>query len=222
MDSFLNILIFGAPGTGKGTQSSLLAEKYNLLKVSPGEIMRKVTTDDAESDLSKKILSYIDAGNLVPADIVNSMIFEYIDKNKFGKKGVIFDGYPRSEEQNEFLISKVKVDIVINIAVLLDSLVDRLTNRLYCNKCSALYNLKFSKPKKDGFCDKCDIALTKRKDDEPGVIKDRFVVFKTQSEPVLNFYKKINKVEEIDGDRSVDVVFDDISLIIDRICVKKS
>ena len=218
---FFNVVLIGAAGSGKGTQSEFLKEKYNLLQISAGDVLREYRKNP-NAKYTKKINQFIENGQLVPVKIVNTLIKEHIKQKVFCKEcsynGVIFDGYPRSIEQLKFLDKFLKkynnkIDTAIYINVPIEKLVDRLTGRFACSKCGELYH-KITKPTKvQGVCDKCgNTTFTTRGDDaNADAIKKRFEIFQNTTNFVLDEYNKKNIVIEVNGDQKPEEVFEEIN-----------
>lgn len=218
---FFNIVLIGAAGSGKGTQSEFLKEKYNLLQISAGDVLREYRKNP-NAKYTKKINQFIENGQLVPVKIVNTLIKEHVEQNVFCKKcnynGVIFDGYPRSIEQLKFLDKFLKknnnqIDTAIYINVPIEKLVDRLTGRFACSKCGELYH-KITKPTKiQGVCDKCGnkTFVTRGDDANADAIKKRFEIFQNTTNLVLDEYNKKNIVIEVNGNQKPTEVFEEIN-----------
>ena len=183
----MKLIIIGAPGSGKGTQTSRLKSKFNVPMISTGDIFRKAIKDGSE--LGKKIKKYLDSGKLVPDETVIEVI-----KNRIGKpdceNGFILDGFPRTLEQAKALDKIVEIDACINLSVPKEIIVERLSARRTCKTCGEIYNLLVLKPKREGICDKCGGALYQRDDDKESIIEERFRVFEKQTEPLLEYYSK--------------------------------
>jgi adenylate kinase len=182
----MNAIIFGAPGSGKGTYSALLKEKLGVEVISMGDIFRVMLME--KSILGRIIKSYVNAGLLVPDIIVVEVLKESIAHGPKGK-GFILDGYPRTLAQAEALEAIAKIDVVIQLVVPDWIIIERLSSRRICSDCGQVYNLQFLKPKKEGICDKCNGRLYQRSDDNPEVIKMRLEVYDSETSPLLNFYK---------------------------------
>jgi adenylate kinase len=182
----VNAIIFGAPGSGKGTYSAMLKEKLGLEVISMGDIFRVMLME--KSILGRIIKSYVNAGLLVPDIIVVEVLEESIAHGPKGK-GFILDGYPRTLSQAEALECMTKIDVIIRLVVPDWIIIERLSSRRICKDCGQVYNLRFLKPKKDGICDKCGGKLYQRSDDNPAVIKMRLDLYDTETSPLLRFYK---------------------------------
>jgi len=185
----MNLIIFGPPGSGKGTYASRLEPILKIKKLTTGEVFREIAKENTE--LGKKVNGYVSKGLYVPDDITIEVVKEMIGKPDF-KNGVIFDGYPRTTPQAEALENMAKIDAIINLVVPEWVIVERLSTRVICRQCETIYNVKYLKPKVEGVCDKCGGELYQRNDDRPEVVKERFKVYQEQTEPLLDYYR--NKV----------------------------
>ena len=201
----MNLLIIGPQGSGKGTQAVKIAEKYGLLNLSMGELLRGEAKKDTA--LGKKIKDILAKGNLVPNDITNELLLKNI---KSAKKGVILDGYPRNLEQADWLEKNARIDKAILLKLEDAASVKRISGRRMCRKCGFIFHVEFIKPKKKDVCDKCGGELYQRDDDKPAAVKERLNIFHHQTEPVIQFYKKKGILAEINGDQSVENVFEDV------------
>jgi adenylate kinase len=190
----LKALIFGAPGSGKGTYASRLQSKLGVDVIAMGDIFREIMKED--TSLGRKVKGYVEKGLLVPDDVVIEVL-----KNRLAKaqsaKGFILDGFPRTIEQAKALEKIVKIDVVIQLTVPDWIIIERLSTRRICKNCGEVYNLRYLKPKKDMICDKCGGPLYQRPDDTPDVIKNRIDVYERQTQPILQYYreKKVPFVE---------------------------
>jgi len=205
------ILIFlGKPGSGKGTQAAMVAEKMEIPTISMGEILRNIEKEN--TPLSKEIKSHIDKGNLVPDELVLQLLSERLKKPDC-KNGCILDGFPRTVKQAE-LFDK-KIDRVIYIDVKDETIIKRLSSRRECS-CGMVYNLITNPPKKDGICDKCGRKLYTRKDDNPETIKNRLKVYNEQTKPLIDFYTKKRLFVKVDGERTIDEILKEIVAILKK------
>jgi len=208
----MNVIIFGPPGAGKGTQSEFIVKKFDLFKLSTGDLLREEIKK--QSLLGIKITSIVNKGSLVSDEIINSLI-ENIFSNKKYKNRIIFDGYPRNLSQaknlNTLLLNHdQKIDLVIRLKVSLDVIKKRISGRMVCSKCGNTYNEFFNPPKEDTTC--CNKQfLTKRDDDNIDVAIKRFETYEKTTEPVIDFYNKMNLVKNINGETSIDDIYSKIS-----------
>lgn len=194
-------IIFGPPGAGKGTYASRLGLKFNISKISTGDIFREEIKRD--TDLGKRVADFLNKGELVPDEIVIEVLKERISKPD-SKNGFILDGYPRTIEQAKALDKIAKIDAIIRLIVPDWVIVERLSSRRICKNCAAVYNLKYLRPKKASVCDRCGGELYQREDDKPGVIRERFRVYEAQTQPLINYYK--GRVPSVDIEcKSVNV-----------------
>jgi adenylate kinase len=185
----LNAIIFGAPGSGKGTYASRLQARLGVDVIAMGDIFREIMKEDSE--LGKKVKGYVEKGLLVPDDIVIEVLKHRLDKIPKGK-GFILDGYPRTLEQAETLEEIAKIDVILLLMVPDWIIIERLSSRRICRNCGSVYNIRFLKPKVDMVCDKCGGPLYQRSDDNPEVIKKRIQVYQEQTSPILQHYKEKN------------------------------
>ncbi|MEO8457567.1 MAG: adenylate kinase [Chloroflexota bacterium] len=210
------IVLLGLPGAGKGTQAARLKDDTGLAHITTGELFRENIRN--ETPLGKQAKEFYDSGNLVPDELTIGMLLGRM-KQPDTKSGVMFDGFPRNNEQakalDEALVKEGKqVDRSIYIHVDQDELVSRLAGRWSCPNCGAVYHEQNQPPTKAGICDYCGSQLTQRADDKPEVVRTRLEVNLKNLEPLLEHYRKQNKLTEIDGDRDPDAVFDDLKRII--------
>ena len=212
----MNIILFGAPGAGKGTQSELLISRLGMKQISTGDLFRAAIK--GQTDLGKKAQEYMDKGQLVPDSIVIGMVEEVLDK---GVLNFILDGFPRTVAQAEALDSLVSkkglsIDKAIFLEVPMAILMDRLTGRRVCKNCAAVYHV-ISKPSKvEGVCDICGGEVIQRNDDKAEVIGTRLKTYEEFTSPLKEFYKKTGKYIEVDGDRDAEDVFKEIEKIIKK------
>jgi adenylate kinase len=183
----VNTVIFGAPGSGKGTYASRLQSKLGVDVIAMGDIFREIMKED--SQLGKKVKRYVEKGLLVPDDVVIEVLKQRLTEIPEGK-GFILDGYPRTVEQAKALEKIAKIDVIILLQVPDWIIIERLSTRRICKNCGAVYNIRFLKPKVDMVCDKCGGPLYQRSDDTPEVIKKRIEVYENQTRPILQLFKE--------------------------------
>ncbi len=197
----MKLILLGAPGAGKGTQAEVISEKYNIPTISTGNIIRAALKNGTEMGLKAK--SYIDAGNLVPDDVVIGIIKERLAESDC-QNGYILDGFPRTIPQAEALDQLgFEIDAALSIEVADEEIVKRMSGRRVCEKCGASYHTEYKKPAVEGKCNFCDGALVIRKDDEPETVKNRLQVYHDQTEPLKEYYKNCNKLLCVEGQEEV-------------------
>jgi adenylate kinase len=199
------IILLGAPGAGKGTQATVLAEKRKLVQVASGDLFRKALQQ--ETELGKKAKVYMEKGQLVPDEITIQMVLERLAEPDC-KNGVILDGFPRNLEQARALDKALEkksraIDKVIYIKVSEGELLKRLGGRWICRKCQAPYHEVDSPPKVAGKCDRCGGELYQRADDNPATVKKRLKVYFKETTPLIEYYRGAGKLLEINGEGSV-------------------
>jgi len=206
----MNIILMGAPGSGKGTQARFLMEEYGMVQVSTGDIFRENIKNKTE--MGVKVKALIDAGNLVPDEITVEMLSNRIKQDDC-KSGFILDGFPRTVAQAEALDKmladmSLKLDAVILIDVPDSELVKRVCGRFTCSKCGEGYHDEFKKPVKENVCDKCGAegAFTRRADDNEESVKTRLTAYHNQTAPILPFYESKGILKSIDGTKAMDDV----------------
>jgi adenylate kinase len=183
----VNAIIFGAPGSGKGTYASRLQAKLGVDVIAMGDIFREIMKE--ETEFGKKVRGYVEKGLLIPDDIVVNVLKQRLAKTSRGR-GFILDGYPRTLEQAEALEKIAKIDVIILLMVPDWIIIERLSTRRICKNCGTVYNTRFLKPKVDMICDKCGGPLYQRPDDNPEVIKKRIEVYNEQTRPIVQFFKE--------------------------------
>jgi len=200
----MNIIFLGPPGSGKGTQAAMLAEDLSLSHISMGDILRKEIKE--QTPIGKEASSYINKGLLVPDDVVNKIALKAIENAN--KNGFLLDGYPRTLYQAQFLAGKVQIEKVIYLDVPKEVIVKRLSGRLVCKSCGAVYHKLNNPPKIENICDQCGGQLYVRDDDKEETIIKRFEVYNKETEPLLDFYK--DKLIKIDGSKNLEEVYSSI------------
>ena len=207
----MRIVLFGAPGAGKGTQASLLSERFGCVHISTGDILREAVANETEVGLEAK--GYMERGELVPDSVVIAIAKDKV--GSIGDQGFILDGFPRTIAQavalDEALAQIDKpLDAVVNLQVDEDELVRRLSGRRVCPGCGEPYHIESKRPKTDGKCDKCDTELVHRADDQIEAIRNRLKVYENQTSPVIGYYETTGILHSI-------IAVGDISEIMARI-----
>lgn len=208
----MRLILLGAPGAGKGTQAEIISEKYNIPTISTGNIIRAALKNGTEMGLKAK--SYIDAGELVPDNVVIGIIKERLSEADC-KEGYILDGFPRTIPQAVALDDMgFVIDAALSIEVADEEIVKRMSGRRVCEKCGASYHTEYKKPEVEGVCNQCGGKLVIRKDDEPETVKNRLNVYHEQTEPLKDFYKSCGKLIIVEGQ---DKVEDTTRLVLDAL-----
>ncbi len=203
-----NIVFVGAPGAGKGTQASMVAQKLNMVHISSGDLFRQAL--EQRTELGKQVKAYMEKGALVPDEITIQMVMERLSATD-GENGVILDGFPRNLPQAEALGGAVgeqgkAIDKVIYIKVPEEELIKRLSGRWLCRQCQAVYNTVNSPPRIEGKCDKCGGELYQRPDDKPETVKKRLDVYFAETAPLIDYYRRQGTLMTIEGEGSVEEV----------------
>ncbi len=213
----MRTIFLGAPGTGKGTQASVFADKYNIPQISTGDILRQAVNEGSE--LGKQAKSIMDRGGLVSDDIIIGLIKERLVSQDC-LNGYILDGFPRTVPQakslDNILQDGAPIDGVIYFDVPEEIIIARLTSRRVCSKCGYNYNLISDPPPEDGKCRICGGEIIQRDDDKEETVKNRLLVYKEKTAPLKDFYQEQQKLYVIDGTRSVDQVRQDINKIFQK------
>jgi adenylate kinase len=205
------LILLGAPGAGKGTQAVRLCAARSLAHISTGDLFRENLKK--ETALGKRAKGFMDAGQLVPDELVLEMLFDRVSKPDC-RKGFLLDGFPRTIAQAEALEKRLGSGarvVVLSLRVPEPVLIERLTGRRTCSACGNIQHLLFSKPKVAGKCDKCGGALVQRSDDTVEVVKKRLDVYRAQTQPLEGFYAARKLLTEVDGNRAEDEVFRDLT-----------
>ena len=198
----MNLILLGAPGAGKGTQAELLIAKLGIPSISTGNMLREAIANG--TDLGKQVKQYMDAGLLVPDELVLSLVAERVTQPDCAN-GYILDGVPRTLVQAEVLDAKgVEIDHVVSLEIDDDVIASRMTGRRVCAHCGASYHISANPPKQEGVCDLCGDALIVRKDDTPETVQKRLSVYHASTEVLKDYYAKQNKLRLIEGNQSIE------------------
>ena len=182
----MKLILLGAPGAGKGTQAEILCKKLGIPSISTGNILRAAIKDGTPTGVQAK--SYIDAGKLVPDEVIIGIVNERLSRDDCAK-GYILDGVPRTIAQAEALEKAgIKFDAVISIEISEDEILRRMSGRRVCEACGSSYNVEAVPPRVEGVCDNCGGKLIQRKDDTPETVRERLKVYHTETEPLVGFY----------------------------------
>lgn len=204
----MNIVLIGAPASGKGTQAKWLAKEFDLLHISTGELIREVIHQGGA--LSSKLAEIVQNGNLVPDDVIFEILKNFINSHST-KNGILFDGFPRTLNQAKMLSKIVSVDLAVEIDISLDTVLERVENRYSCANCGAGYIMSVHKSE---FCSKCGSKLTKRADDTKEVATNRYNDYLLTKNNIVDYYKKLNKHHLIDGEDTAENVFNKICEVV--------
>jgi adenylate kinase len=204
----LYVILFGAPGVGKGTQAAILADKTGLVHITTGELFREAIRQ--ETELGRQAKVYYDRGQLVPDHLTIAMLLERLSQGDCAG-GCILDGFPRTLEQatalDEALAQEGRaIDKVVYIQAPQSELLSRLSGRWSCRQCGSVYHERFQPPRQAGRCDQCGGELYQREDDKPETARRRLEVYAQQTAPLIDYYRDRGKLVEIDGDKSVEEV----------------
>lgn len=212
----MNLILMGLPGAGKGTQAERIRESFDIPHISTGDMFRAAIKE--ETELGKQAKSYMDAGDLVPDEVTVGIVRERLGKDDC-RDGFLLDGFPRTTEQAEALEQILtdagrELDYVLYISVNEGKLLERLSGRRICSNCGATYHVVFNPPEVEGVCDKCGGELHQREDDSKETVKNRLDVNKKQLKPILDFYRKRDYLQTVDGNRDIDSVFTEIKRLV--------
>ena len=198
----MNLILLGAPGAGKGTQAELLTQQLQIPSISTGNMLREAVKNG--TDLGKEAKTYMDAGNLVPDELILSIVAERTARPDCAK-GFILDGVPRTLAQAEALEAKgVRIDHVVSIEIDDAVIEGRMTGRRVCTKCGASYHIVVNPPKAEGICDQCGGQVTTRKDDAPETVRNRLAVYHASTEILKDYYRAQGKLCQVEGDQSIE------------------
>jgi adenylate kinase len=209
----MNLIFLGPPGVGKGTVAKHVTKEKSIPQISTGDLLRAAVKQGSE--LGKQAKEYMDSGKLVPDNLIINLMKERILEDDC-KNGFILDGFPRTIPQAEALNnSDVKIDQVLNFKAKEETIIQRLSGRRTCKSCNAIFHITNIPPKTEGICDKCQGELFQRDDDKPEAIKKRLEVYKQQTEPLIEFYKKEEILTDIETEQPIPgIVKDTLAVII--------
>jgi adenylate kinase len=204
----MDIILIGAPGAGKGTQAEMLSELFELQHIASGDLFRKAFEEHTE--LGLKAQRYVDLGELVPDEITIPMVVRHIEEPE-SMHGMVLDGFPRTLTQAQALDAELqrinrRIDLAINLRVSREELLQRLNGRVFCQAHQHVYHVKFRPPRVAGICDLDGSKLYQRPDDAGEAMRRRLVIYFNEAVQVLDYYRKQNKLREVDGNQSIDRV----------------
>lgn len=208
----MNLILLGPPGAGKGTQAKMLVEQFDIPQISTGDILRTAVKEGTPMGVKAK--SFMDAGSLVPDEVVVGIVRERLQKPDCAK-GFVLDGFPRTVPQADALKESLRelgkeIAAVVSLEVDTEALVVRLTGRRTCRQCGLGFHVSFDPPANDGICDKCGGELYQRDDDQESTIRNRLRVYHDQTAPLVAYYEQDGLVAAIDGMQEIDIVRSDI------------
>jgi adenylate kinase len=211
----MNLILFGPPGSGKGTQAERLREKRGLRHLSTGDLLREAVAHG--TDLGRKVKDILASGALVSDDIILALMREEIVR--VGKQGWLLDGFPRTVGQAEGLDAQLvelnqKIGAIVVLGVRREAVIERLSGRRTCTQCKTVFHVKINPPRVDGICDKCGGTLVQREDDRPATIEKRLDVYEAQTQPILAHYRGKVAIHEVNGELPVDEVTRFIELVL--------
>jgi adenylate kinase len=214
----MRLILFGAPGSGKGTQGDLVAKRYGFPRISTGDLLRAAV--EKKTALGRKAEAVMKEGRLVNDEIVVDLVSERISDADC-RRGYILDGFPRTIAQAEALaaLDGQRPEIVIGIEVPAEVLIRRLSGRRICSSCQAVFNLAVQPPRQEGRCDFCHGPLVQRPDDTPEVIRERLRVYHDQTETLKDLYIRRGTYREIDGQGSIEEIFERIVAVLDGLII---
>ena len=192
----MNVVLLGSPGVGKGTYADILSKKYEIPKISSGDLFHEAIRNGTA--LGKRVQGYVSRGELVPDEIVIKLVKERLEKDDC-KNGFFLDGFPRTINQAEALDKFKKIDKVLNFVASEEEIISRLSGRRTCKKCGAIFHVTNKPPKIEGICDNCGGELYQRTDETPETIKNRLQVYHEKTKPLIDYYRKKRLLAEINA-----------------------
>jgi len=211
----MRLILVGPPGAGKGTQAKRISKRYDIPHISTGDMFRKALSEKTPMGLKAK--AFMDRGELVPDEITIGLVAERLQAADC-QNGYMLDGFPRTIAQADALtklLSEQQIDHVINITSRDETVIKRLTGRRTCSNCGAIYHIVNNPPLAGNVCKVCGNQVVQRADDTEETVKNRLEVYKSQTEPLLNYYRERKLLTDIDGERELDEVFENICRVLE-------
>lgn len=214
----MQLILLGAPGSGKGTQAKLIVEACGWLHLSTGDLLRKNVAEG--TPLGAKAKPIMESGQYVPDDIINDMVEDQLRRPE-ARSGVVFDGYPRTLNQAQTLDDMLDrlgrpIEAVVHLEIDPEELVSRLSGRRVCTGCGAPYHVKAMPPLREGVCDSCGSPLMQRKDDSEETVRTRLEVYRQQTSPLLDYYQAQGKLRTVDAGEGIEKTFERIRAVLNR------
>jgi len=207
----MNIIIMGPQGSGKGTQAKMIAQKYDMIHLSMGDLLRDEIA--RKTIIGKEAIRIMEEGDLIPDKITNGILDMKASEHE--RDGMIWDGYPRTADQSEYIKDAIPIDFVLELVLDDHEAIKRISARRNCPKCGAQYNLIYVKPANEDFCDKCHTHLEQRKDDYPDAIKKRLATYHRNLNVIRRYFDK-SLFCKIDGNKTIPEVFKQVEESIDN------
>jgi adenylate kinase len=215
----MNLILLGPPGAGKGTQAQRLSSRLNLLHLASGDVLRAERASGSE--LGRRVAGYMDAGALVPDEIIIEVILAHV-RDAAGASGILLDGFPRTVAQAESLKDALtavgeRLDAVIDLRVPDEELVGRIVGRRTCPNCNAVYHVRARPPQRSGVCDRDGTPLKQRTDDTEAVVRNRLAAYRQQTAPLTAYYAKTGLLRELDGTGGMDEVHEQLFSLVQEL-----
>lgn len=212
----MRLILLGPPGVGKGTQARTIQENYRIPQISTGDILREEVAEN--TSLGRYAKSFMEKGSLVPDEVIIEMVQKRIQRPE-NRDGYVLDGFPRTVAQAEALdrvleLRRSSIDLVLSLELDEEELVGRLAGRMVCEKCGAVFHLRFHPPQSEGSCDRCGGSLVQREDDLEETIRRRLQVYRAQTAPLIDYYRRRGKLEEVSAAGKVEAVKERIDQVL--------